>query len=159
MDLRAATANMDPERDIREEPAMASFFEEDKKSDSFSDDKKAGVYVNEKTLDNSAPTSDSESNSLYAYERDNMVRDDTGRIVVETSELAITALHVDDDRSLSPWTFRTFFLGIYATFGAVSERILTVNRRWTRVLRIRSRHYLYVQTTECERLCHLPRAH
>jgi hypothetical protein len=42
-----------------------------------------------------------------------MVRDETGRIVVETSVLAITALHVDDDTSLSPWTFRTFFLGIH----------------------------------------------
>ena len=79
----------------------------------FEEDKKSGVYVNEKALDSSRPASDSEGNSVYVYEKDNMVCDDTGRIVVETSELAITALHVDDDRSLSPWTFRTFFLGMY----------------------------------------------
>jgi len=125
MEAQAETANMDLEREIRQESAMANLFEEDKKSDSFADDKKSGVYVTEKALDSSVPTSDSENNSLYVYERDNMVRDDTGRIVVETSELAITALHVDDDRSLSPWTFRTFFLGMHATSLKLFESIRT----------------------------------
>jgi hypothetical protein len=115
MEPCAETGKADPERAIHE-TAIETLFAEDKKSDPLSDpsdEKKHGFQVNEKDLGSAIPTSDSEENSVYVYEKDNMARDDTGRIVVETSELAITALHVDDDPTLSPWTFRTFFLGMY----------------------------------------------
>jgi hypothetical protein len=112
MEPHPMAGDMDPEREILETAARMSIFVEEKKSAIFANDKE-GIYVSEKAVDSSAPTSEGDESSLYVYERDNMVRDETGRIVVETSELAITALHVDDDPSLSPWTFRTFFLGIY----------------------------------------------
>lgn len=114
MEPHLKAGNMDPGREILQETAMETVFAEEKKSGFFADDKKEGTDVDEKGVDSSVPTSEGDGSSLYVYERDNMVRDETGRIVVETSELAITALHVDDDPSLSPWTFRTFFLGKYA---------------------------------------------
>ena len=33
-------------------------------------------------------------------------------------EIALYALHVEDDPSLNPWTFRTWFLGMYTLQGA-----------------------------------------
>lgn len=36
---------------------------------------------------------------------------ETESIVANTEEIALKALHVDDDPSLNPWTFRVFFLG------------------------------------------------
>jgi hypothetical protein len=115
MESHPKAGNMGPGREILQETAMETIFADEKKSGVFAEDKSEGVYIDEKKLESSIPTSDSDGTSLYVYERDNMVRDETGRIVVETSELAITALHVDDDPSLSPWTFRTFFLGIYVS--------------------------------------------
>lgn len=47
----------------------------------------------------------------HVYEVENMERDEVGHLVVKTSKLATTVIHVDDDTSLSPWTFRTFFIG------------------------------------------------
>jgi hypothetical protein len=32
-------------------------------------------------------------------------------VVANMEEIALKALHTDDDSSLNPWTFRTFFLG------------------------------------------------
>jgi hypothetical protein len=113
MEPHPKAGNMDPGREVLQETAMETIFAEEKNPGVSADDKKDGIYIDEKKLEGSLPTSDSDGTSLYVYERDNMVRDETGRIVVETSELAITALHVDDDPSLSPWTFRTFFLGIH----------------------------------------------
>lgn len=36
---------------------------------------------------------------------------DTGSVVANTEEIALKALHVDDDPSLNPWTLRVFILG------------------------------------------------
>lgn len=33
-------------------------------------------------------------------------------VVTETKDLITTVIHVDDDETLSPWTFRMFFLGM-----------------------------------------------
>lgn len=43
---------------------------------------------------------------------------ETESIVANTEEIALKALHVDDDPSLNPWTFRVFFLGWSASFSA-----------------------------------------
>lgn len=40
---------------------------------------------------------------------------ETESIVANTEEIALKALHVDDDPTLNPWTFRVFFLGRCAT--------------------------------------------
>lgn len=32
-------------------------------------------------------------------------------LVASTEEIALQALHIDDDPSLNPWTFRMYFLG------------------------------------------------
>jgi predicted lipoprotein with Yx(FWY)xxD motif len=64
---------MDPGREI--------IFAEEKQSGAFEDDKKEGVYIDEKRLDDSVPTSNSDGSSLYVYERDNMVRDETGKLL------------------------------------------------------------------------------
>ena len=39
--------------------------------------------------------------------------EDNGRepVVANMEDIALKALHTDDDPSLSPWTFRMFFLG------------------------------------------------
>lgn len=78
----------------------------------FTDEKQMNYGIDEKThgsSDDNIASSDSED--LQLYEVDNMARDSNGRLVVETSELAVTVIHVDDDPTLNPWTFRTFFLG------------------------------------------------
>jgi hypothetical protein len=103
METHSKAGTMDPRKEIVLESVMDAMFAQEKKPD---------VYLDEKALDSGPQTSESDGDSAYVYERENMARDETGRIVVETSELAITALHVDDDPSLSPWTFRTFFLGM-----------------------------------------------
>ena len=120
MNCHPKAGNIDPGKEILQETSREIIFAEEKQSGAFADDKKEGVYIDEKGLDDSVPTSNSDGTSLYVYERDNMVRDEAGRIVVETSELAITTLHVDNDTSLSPWTFRTFFLGIHVKSLVVS---------------------------------------
>ncbi|KAK5991876.1 Sexual differentiation process isp4-like protein [Cladobotryum mycophilum] len=45
---------------------------------------------------------------------------------LETAEDIVThVIHVDDDNTLSPWTFRMFFIGIgLSTFGAVLQEIM-----------------------------------
>lgn len=37
-------------------------------------------------------------------------------LVANMEEMALKALHVDDDPTLNPWTFRVFFLGLYPPF-------------------------------------------
>lgn len=34
-------------------------------------------------------------------------------VVANMEEIALKALHVDDDPTLNPWTFRVFFLGLH----------------------------------------------
>lgn len=45
------------------------------------------------------------------------IRNDVERVgpepvVANMEEMALKALHVDDDPTLNPWTFRVFFLGL-----------------------------------------------
>jgi hypothetical protein len=35
------------------------------------------------------------------------------RVEARMEDIALTALHVDDDPTLNPWTFRMWFLGVY----------------------------------------------
>lgn len=44
------------------------------------------------------------------------IRNDVERVepvVANMEEMALKALHVDDDPTLNPWTFRVFFLGLH----------------------------------------------
>lgn len=46
------------------------------------------------------------------------IRNDVERVgseplVANMEEIALKALHVDDDPMLNPWTFRVFFLGLH----------------------------------------------
>ena len=51
------------------------------------------------------------TDNLIRYESNDI--EDTGRlqVVANMEEIALKALHVDDDPSLNPWTFRMFILG------------------------------------------------
>jgi hypothetical protein len=100
----------------------------------FTEDKGPGIIVDEKALDTSSglQTSESDNDGAFVYERGNMVRDENGRLIVETSELVITALHVDDDPSLSPWTFGTFSLDMSELLAC--QKLLTFHRSWTFLL-------------------------
>lgn len=40
---------------------------------------------------------------------------DTKPVVANAEEIALKALHVDDDPTLNPWTFRVFILGVLAS--------------------------------------------
>lgn len=108
--------NMDAGREVLREQALDTVVSDEKMHGaglSF-DEKAAGANVDEKPRHSVNDTSDSDDGTTpHVYELDNMVRDENGRLVVETSELAVTVLHVDDDITLSPWTFRTFFIGTY----------------------------------------------
>ncbi|KAH8597846.1 OPT oligopeptide transporter protein-domain-containing protein [Bisporella sp. PMI_857] len=121
MDKPLAGSESDQAREITRDVAMETAYTQEtslKKSD--------GVAVNEKTSENGHYQSDGSisDHTPQVYEVDNMERDDKGRLIVQTSELAITVLHVDDDPSLSPWTFRTFFIGLgLSAFGAVLATI------------------------------------
>ena len=75
---------------------------------------RTGELITTGSTDNISCPSDNNmslNQSQNVYKVDNMERDEDGRLVVQTSELAITVIHVDDDPDLSPWTFRTFFIG------------------------------------------------
>lgn len=54
---------------------------------------------------------DEESSEKPNYQTSSVELDETESIVANTEEIALKALHVDDDPSLNPWTFRVFFLG------------------------------------------------
>jgi hypothetical protein len=106
MDTHPKAGNMDAGREVFREVAMDTAISDEEA-------KQTGVFVDEKnTAYNDISDSSDDGHIPHVYELDNMVRDEEGRIVVETSELAVTVLHVDDDPTLSPWTFRTFFLGM-----------------------------------------------
>jgi len=101
--------NMDAGREVMREVAMDTIVTDEKEVEP---QKTGTVHIDEKT-GYVQDTSESEDDiTPHVYELDNMVRDKNGNIVVETSELAVTVLHVDDDPTLSPWTFRTFFIGM-----------------------------------------------
>jgi hypothetical protein len=45
------------------------------------------------------------------------------KVEARMEDIALTALHVDDDPTLNPWTFRMWFLGMYLQ----RSRLLYVN--------------------------------
>lgn len=45
------------------------------------------------------------------------------RVVANMEDIALKALHIDDDPSLNPWTFRMFFLGTFAVLFLVLSLI------------------------------------
>jgi hypothetical protein len=112
MDPHPKGGNMDVGRDINREIANEVVLT-DEKHILPNDPEKGGVFVDDKTGHETRESS-MDGHVPHVYELDNMVRDEDGRIIVETSELAVTVLHVDDDPTLSPWTFRTFFLGMHS---------------------------------------------
>ena len=50
--------------------------------------------------------------TLVRYEGDSELAG-SEPVVANTEEIALKALHTDDDPSLNPWTFRMYFLGAY----------------------------------------------
>lgn len=48
--------------------------------------------------------------------RNDVERVGTEPLVANMEEIALKALHVDDDPTLNPWTFRVFFLGLHPPF-------------------------------------------
>lgn len=66
-------------------------------------------YVDEKSQSKLSVSKD--SSSLQQYDAENNSEGDD--LVVSTAEEIIThVIHVDDDPTLNPWTFRMFFLGV-----------------------------------------------
>ena len=50
--------------------------------------------------------------SLVRYETQDAELAGEKRVVANMEDIALKALHIDDDPTLNPWTFRTFFLGL-----------------------------------------------
>jgi hypothetical protein len=46
------------------------------------------------------------------YEGQDAEKAGAAPVVANMEEIALKALHIDDDPTLNPWTFRMFFLGI-----------------------------------------------
>jgi len=59
------------------------------------------------------PTNSSTETLTKLTSRDSSDVENHGRlpVVANMEDMALKALHVDDDPTLSPWTFRMFFLG------------------------------------------------
>lgn len=71
-------------------------------------DSKGGAYITEDPED--VPQYDTELGEV--------------KIVEDAKDLVTQVIHVDDDPTVSPWTFRAFFLGIgLAVFGSVLQEI------------------------------------
>lgn len=68
------------------------------KRDYLDEDKSAGAHVTEV---DGLPTYDAEAEDHFGE----------GIVVTNAKDLVTHVLHVDDDPSLNPWTFRAFFLG------------------------------------------------
>lgn len=51
--------------------------------------------------------------SLVRYETWDAEKNGEQEVVANMETIALKALHVDDDPTLNPWTFRMFFLGEY----------------------------------------------
>jgi hypothetical protein len=58
-------------------------------------------------------TSQFSTETLVKYENQNKDAEKAqlATVVANMEEIALKALHVDDDPTLNPWTFRMFFLG------------------------------------------------
>jgi hypothetical protein len=66
----------------------------------------------------SASTSSLEKTIISGFSTESLVRYETRDseradepVVANMETIALKALHIDDDASLNPWTFRMFFLG------------------------------------------------
>jgi len=78
-------------------------------------------------------------------------------VVANMEDMALKALHVDDDPSLNPWTFRMFILGRNCNLSSFvfSIWVLTQPHRiGTLCLRLGPCDYLLVQATICLGLGH-----
>jgi hypothetical protein len=76
------------------------------------------------------------------------------------TDLVTEVLHVEDDPSLSPWTFRTWFLGkCMRSRQELKYEMLIAFRPWTFYLWWHSGHYLLLQTTSRRSFHHFPRCH
>lgn len=51
------------------------------------------------------------TDSLIRYESNDVEFAGRPQVVANMEEIALKALHTDDDPTLNPWTFRMFFLG------------------------------------------------
>lgn len=51
--------------------------------------------------------------NLIRYESNDVEFAGRPQVVANMEEIALKALHIDDDPTLNPWTFRMFFLGRY----------------------------------------------
>lgn len=86
---------------------------------------------------------------------------ETESIVANTEEIALKALHVDDDPTLNPWTFRVFFLGRSrcATPSWENSDSNRCCRFRTICLWISTGNYFPIQTTICVGLDHFSHRH
>lgn len=57
---------------------------------------------------------DSDTKSIFKSHERRAENGGEKEVVANYEELALKALHVDDDPTLNPWTFRMFFLGMPA---------------------------------------------
>lgn len=81
-------------------------------------------------------------------------------IVANTEEIALKALHVDDDPTLNPWTFRVFFLGLSRLCARqINNGPNHPRRSGPLCLWIRARHDLSVQASVRVGLDHLSDSH
>jgi hypothetical protein len=73
---------------------------------------------------NKTSTDSSSSNSLSkasSRARSDVEGFGTEPVVANMEEMALKALHVDDDPTLNPWTFRMFILGIISCAGGILD--------------------------------------
>jgi hypothetical protein len=70
---------------------------------SFSVDDKTSIMKGKSPMDS--------TETLVRYETNDAELAGSGPVVANTEEIALKALHVDDDPTLDPWTFRMWFLG------------------------------------------------
>ena len=76
--------------------------------------------------------------------------------VSDMSEIALYALHVEDDPSLNPWTFRTWFLGTSWTLVVVSSVTSdNIHRPWSLSILRYSCNDLSVQAARHRAVSHL----
>lgn len=80
-------------------------------------------------------------------------------VVANMEEIALKALHVDDDPTLNPWTFRVFFLGLHILIMTHLPTSNFIRRYWAHSLRVRTWHHILVQASECVSVHHLPYGH
>lgn len=59
------------------------------------------------------PSSISKESLAQAYDVEASSNDDDNVVVSTAEEIVTKVIHVEDDPTLNPWTFRMFFLGVY----------------------------------------------